>query len=361
MHIERYNFQPIYFQLAERLKRDIAAGILSGQMPTEDELCKQHEVSRNTIRTTLKKLDSEGLIYRVKGKGTFVSPVQIKQKIILLLMSLPLEGHRNLHSLQAGVSMRCHSEKIQVRIISDNHLTESIEEIKNNPKIQAGVLFLRHENISQEMIEQLEKSGIPYLLEGRNVISNANYVDIDNKDAMRKIIDHLYGCGHRRYAMVSTNEQGTTHYREREEATTVHLRSYGIKLDDNCLGRVDIYEDNGKEQVAEIMTEFFSNPSPPTAIVCASDTVAAWVQSWLKKHNIRIPEDVSVTGFDDMEFCKYLDPPLTTIRQDYFQMGRIAADSLLEIMNNYINRKLQIKVKLNLVERESTGSVKSNA
>lgn len=358
MDIDRYNFKPIYFQIAQSLKQSIASGELAGQLPTEDELLIKYQVSRNTIRTALKKLEAEGLIYRVKGKGTFTSPTQEKQKVMLLLMGLPLEGHRNLHSLLAGVSMRGQEENIQVRIINVNQLPDSVDEIRHNATLQAGALFLRHDGVAQEHIDVLDKCGIPYLFEGSCHYPGVSYVDIDNEDAMKKIVDHLYDYGHRRYALFSLHSDGSTHFIIREDAVKKHLNNHGIVLEDKNFYKIKAYDNDFEADVDSAMSELFSAPVPPSAIICTSDMQAAWICNWLVKHNFRIPEDVSVTGFDDMEFCKYLTPQLTTIRQDYFQLGVIATDYILKIMDNYINRRLQVKVKLELITRGSTAWVK---
>ena len=104
--------------------------------------------------------------------------------------------------------------------------------------------------------------------------------------------------------------------------------------------------------------KFFQAPEPPTAIISVSDDASAEILRWLNHHHYKVPEQVSVTGFDDLDFTGYIDPPLTTIRQDYYSLGYMAADSVFQMMSNYMNRKIQQKVKLELIVRQSTGPVK---
>ena len=84
--LARYSATPLYYQLAERLRTDIASGRLppGSLLPTEEELCRRHSLSRVTIRSALRKLEIEGCVRRVKSKGTFVSDTALSREAELL-------------------------------------------------------------------------------------------------------------------------------------------------------------------------------------------------------------------------------------------------------------------------------------
>jgi LacI family transcriptional regulator len=93
-----------------------------------------------------------------------------------------------------------------------------------------------------------------------------------------------------------------------------------------------------------------------TAIVCASDVIAHGVLMELNKLDLRVPQDISVVGFDDMPLAKYTVPPLTTIRQDRLSVGKSACIAMEQIMDGIAVSRLLLTPEL--IVRESTGPVR---
>lgn len=354
MVLDRYGFKPIYLQLAEKIHGDIASGVHSpdSQLPTEEVLSKEYEVSRITIRNTLKKLEKEGLIYRVHGKGTFISPSRKKQKNLIGVLSLMPHGDMSLQSLITGAFMRTQEENGQLQLISREQLEKTTAMVKNNPLLQPGFVFLRGDHITPDIARRMESSGIPFLVEGY-ALQGCNYQDIDNYDAMKKVVEHLIALGHRRFGLFMLDTKAHVHFMERRSAVIETLKEHGIDFDVRL--QVSVPENTPKREFYNLTSRFFKFPKPPTAIISVSDNPAAEIIRWLNHHNYKVPEQVSVTGFDDLDFTTYTDPPLTTIRQDYYSLGYKAADLVFKMMDNSINRKIQEKVKLDLVVRNSTG------
>ena len=359
MIINRYSFKPIYLQLAEKIHTDIASGKYSpeSQLPPEEVLSQEFDVSRITIRNTLKKLENEGLIYRVRGKGTFISPAGQKQKVLIGVISLPTEGHKNLQSLMAGAFMRTQEEHGQLQLIPNEQLKKTIETVKNNPALQTGVIFMYDYELDADTIKLVEDAGIPFIVEGRT-IQGCSYQDIDNYDAMKKVTEHLLALGHRRFGLFMMESLIHDHFEERRRGVIETLKSHGIAFDKQMQVSIAVTDDKPIVEFYKLTEKFFQVPEPPTAIISVSDNAAVEIIRWLNHHNYKVPEQVSVTGFDDLAFAGYIDPPLTTIRQDYYSLGYMAADSVFQMMSNYMNRKIQQKVKLELIVRKSTGPVK---
>jgi LacI family transcriptional regulator len=97
--------------------------------------------------------------------------------------------------------------------------------------------------------------------------------------------------------------------------------------------------------------------SPPDAIFCANDLMALGCYDALREAGRRIPEDVAVIGFDNREIAPFLRPPLTTMVLPMFEMGRAAAEHLLELAGGLKPTHDQLKVECQLVDRESVGPV----
>jgi DNA-binding LacI/PurR family transcriptional regulator len=95
---------------------------------------------------------------------------------------------------------------------------------------------------------------------------------------------------------------------------------------------------------------------PPTAVCCYNDMTALGAMRAIRARGLRVPEDVSVTGFDDLFFAEYLEPPLTTVRQPMRLMGRIAMESLFKLMSGE-DSVAQVKVEAELIVRGSTAKV----
>jgi len=357
MILDRYNFKPIYLQLAENMHADITSGKYSpdSQLPPEEELGRNFDVSRDTIRSTLKKLENEGLIYRIRGKGTFVSPAVRKQKVLIGVVSvMPLQGHKALQILIAGAFVRAQEEHAQLQLISHEQLKETIETVKNNPALLAGLMFIRDSKINTDTIKLVEDAGIPFIVEGY-AFPGCGYQDIDNYDAMKKLTEYLIGLGHRRYGLFMRDTVFHDHFEERRRGVIETLKNNGI----NEPRQVSLPDDTPLSEFYMMTEKFFRAKTAPTAIIAVSDNIAAEVIRWLHHHHYKVPEDVSVTGFDDLDFATYIDPPLTTIRQDVYSLSYMAADSVFQMMSNYMNRKIQRKVKLDLIIRQSSGPVKS--
>lgn len=356
MIVDRYNFQPVYYQLAEQLKSAIIKGKLKAdsQMQTELEMIQEYNVSRNTVRSALKKLENEGLIYRVKGKGTFVSPKSSKTLTLLVVLNVFPHGHSSIQGLISGTLVRAQEAGSQLQLITQEQLPSTLESIRNNPSIQAGVIFLRARNV--EPIALLtDKLGIPLIIEGKS-IPKFNYIDIDNTSAMNAIVDHLYGLGHRHFGMIQGIEPGGSHHLERYDAVLKRLKGLGIDYDPAYTIPVDV-RGSKEKRFETISSQFMSFPKQPTAMICFTDTLAAEFIRWCHHNSIDVPGQVSVTGFDNSDTCRYLEPLLTTIDQNYYDIGYQTAGHMLDMMKNFINRKLQLKLKLEPIFRESTGPV----
>ena len=105
------------------------------------------------------------------------------------------------------------------------------------------------------------------------------------------------------------------------------------------------------------MAELLAQSERPTAIFCYNDMSALGAMRQIRSHGLRIPEDISVVGFDDLYISQYINPPLTTVRQPMRQMGRMAMEKLLQLFAG-IDSGNEIRVPGELIVRESTAPPK---
>lgn len=251
-------------------------------------------------------------------------------------------------------------------ILAQNGYTLILGKSNFNPKKEISYLKLFQERkvdgmilaaISRETLKELilieKNKKIPIVLvdvhsDGKDVDS----VKVDNKKGAGLAMNYLFSLGHRRIAFIS--DKIVT--RERKIGYENALKKYHLPLNENLIIESSfISEDAGYQGVKQLLQ--LSNS--PTAIFCARDLIAAGAISALVESGLKVPEDISVIGFDDINLAKFLNPPLTTIAQPKEKIGRIAAKRLLEKIRSKGQEKVIKKIlSPKLVIRSSCRSLK---
>ena len=211
------------------------------------------------------------------------------------------------------------------------------------------------ERLSTEEFKALEESGLPLMLvnlprRGRRI----GFADHESYSGTRSAMEYLLGLGHRRIAFLEQDVVATNH-QERRQAYLDALAAAGVTVNPHWLipNRPGLpSHDAGYVQMTQLLNR---NPEVTAVMVCNDDMatgamLAAWESGW------RIPEDISVIGFDDNPNSAYLHPPLTTIRQPLHELGAAAVDALDDYSRGVIKQLPEIKMGTELVIRASTGA-----
>jgi DNA-binding LacI/PurR family transcriptional regulator len=151
-------------------------------------------------------------------------------------------------------------------------------------------------------------------------------VAVDDRPGIVAAVEHLVTLGHRRIAHVA-GPQEFVHSRSRQQAWAETLAAAGLESS-TC-----VWSDFSPSGGAQATQELLDLPEPPTAIVYANDLMAIAGTSAAQARGLHVPDDLSVTGFDDTAISGYLRPPLTTVRTDAVAWGRAAAECLLELVD----------------------------
>jgi LacI family repressor for deo operon, udp, cdd, tsx, nupC, and nupG len=176
-------------------------------------------------------------------------------------------------------------------------------------------------------------------------------VHIDNATAAAEAMDHLYGLGHKRIGII-TGPLVSPLSRDRLQGATARARTERAERDFLVI-HGDFSIDSGSIAADRLL----GRREPPTAIFCFNDEMAMGVIEAARKRQVRVPEDLSVVGFDDIRFARHMDPPLTTIAQPMREIGEGTVRLLIEILNGTSIVPVSITLPHTLVIRQSTGRV----
>lgn len=173
-------------------------------------------------------------------------------------------------------------------------------------------------------------------------------VGIDNAAAAREMTAYLIGLGHRRIGTVlGPNSSPLTS--DRLRGYKLALKSAKIAVDDSLIAQGDFTLSSGSAATAQL----FQSKDPPTAVFCFNDEMALGALRWLKSTGRSVPQDVSVVGFDDIEFASFCDPPLTTIEQPTREIGNKAMSVLFEMLSGGKPEPALHTLPTKLIVRES--------
>jgi len=203
-------------------------------------------------------------------------------------------------------------------------------------------------------LDLLEKRSVPYVLLDRIIETRpaGAGVYVDNKKGAKIAVDHLLS-GKTRRLLFLNGPESLYISRLRREGVEEACREHGIKAETVIQLEGDFTAESGERALDAF---FASNGDKPRfdAIFSANDLMAIGAMLSLKRRGIRIPEDVEIIGFDDVAPARYMDPPLSTIAQPAFEMGKKSAELLLQLIGGKKPRKRVIVMEPALVLRGTT-------
>ncbi len=204
-----------------------------------------------------------------------------------------------------------------------------------------GLLLIGYER-AQEIYDFLEYRGIPTMLAWTSHPDRAS-VGFDNCAAMRSLADKVFSMGHTKLGVISGIIEGNDRAEGRLRGILESAEAHG--LDTRQLPIIETaYEiENGAAAFETLMRA----DEKPTVVMCANDVLAAGAISGARKLGLSIPEDISITGFDDIELAKVLQPQLTTVHVPHREMGRVAAQELVNMIakrSTGMQRQLDVSI-----------------
>lgn len=213
-----------------------------------------------------------------------------------------------------------------------------------------GVIQLRAFNPFKR--EQLNEHNLHPMVNVCEVLDNVACptVMLDNRAAAAAMTRHLIKLGHKKIALVKGPARSPL-TRDRIAGYRDALTEVGISFDEQLLVAGDFSLKAGFDAAAQLL----KLAERPTAIFCENDEMAIGAMQCLKQAGLKIPEDISVAGFDDINFAEYSDPPLSTIAQPAEEFGRTAVSLLIDVLQGRVTKAAKVLLPFDLVIRKSTG------
>ncbi|MCR9087060.1 MAG: LacI family DNA-binding transcriptional regulator [Rhodobacteraceae bacterium] len=217
-------------------------------------------------------------------------------------------------------------------LVSSSSYRADLEEEQIRTLLMRGadaLLLIGHER-PKAVYDYLERRGVPFLVAwvydpGAEHLS----VGFDNRAAMAELTEKVLDFGHRHIAMITAEQASNDRARARVEGARDALRAHGRDPDGLRVTETTYAIKSGAAAFDDVM----SGAPRPTAILCGNDVLAVGAVMAAKAAGLRVPEDVSITGFDDIEIAEIVEPQLTTVHVPHRAMGTEAARRLVDVLN----------------------------
>ncbi len=332
--VDRSNPIPRYLQVRSILEKAICAGRYGpgDRLPGERDLAVQLRVSQMTVNKAIQALVTDGWLRREVGVGTFVKEdLQPRSAAINVGFAVPfgpaeIAGDFYLGSLLRGVQSALGDVQASLSLLETP--TDSLDaQLEAAP--MDGYLLLDVMASNLRDVEHAAAHGRRIvMLAADNPPAGVCSIEADNYGGARTAVEHLVGLGHRRIAGVFAYS-GSCDTRQR-------LRAFGDVLEENGIGlpRERLMAFGAVypllDRVRSAALALLQRDDRPTAFFCGGCTLALEVMHLAREIGLRVPEDVSVVGFDDPITARYVSPGLTTVQQPLEDLGREAMLLLLD-------------------------------
>lgn len=350
----------IVHRVAMTLRERIQSGqyALGDRLPTERELAESFGASRGTIRQSLALLEAERLAVRHQGRGTFAVNAKharhqagVSTLLGLLvyereyffnpvIQAASIEAGRHGYVLATGINSSAEAEREHLEAFLGNRAR--------------GLIMVPREPYSRATYMRLRRDGLPIVMLD-NVLAGVaeDYVTMDSAGGTSLAVEHLAELGHRHLAYLGHNKAGDNPCRPMRKAGFIEgCEARGILLPPDFVIETDL------DSVATRLAPLLRRPDRPTGLVCYNDAWAVAAMRAARELALRIPNDLSVVGFDDSFMAERADPPLTSVNPEHRELGAAAVRLLIEKIEQPRRRPaVGILINPSLAARTSTGKV----
>jgi len=215
----------------------------------------------------------------------------------------------------------------------------------------AGVILVNCRIHNSPVITTLHREGYPILLLDTHEPNGLPMVGIDHSEGARQAARHLLDLGHRRIGCIPYTRLDHAHIVSRYDCFTAELRTAGIDIPPEYVSFGHFDPETGEAAMRHLL----ALPTPPTAVFAMNDLMALGALKACFECGVRVPDQMAVIGYDDMRFSEFTYPPLTTVRAPELDLGRRAAEVLLQMIHTPDTPVSVERLTTQLIIRQSCG------
>ena len=361
MNISRNSRKAPFAILAENLRRRIEEKALKpgAMIGTEVNLAAESGLSRMTVRRAVQELVDAGLVERRAGRGIFVSEARTSaMRSIRVLVGNLLWAP----AVRVAQAVQEEAQKVgREASVFDarGNLAAFIDELKALPDsgFAGAVIMSQHDAGFNRALVGLVAAEFPFVVVDQTLSDlPADSVSSDNRAGGHLAAGALLAAGHSRLAFLGDMAADTTAARAQGVADACAEALVPPPLRLAIPGqRFGDWEPAIRKSINKLLNE----KNRPNALVCSCDAVARIAMRALAAHGVAVPDEISVTGFDDDPIAEWLQPALTTVRQDFSEMGRRAFALLTARLADPSSAPRHEDVAVALINRKSVAAQQS--
>lgn len=354
----------LYREIAAQIRSAIRAGRHrpGSRLPSLDQLAKEYGANRLTVLRALNSLKQSGFVYSIPAQGIYVcdtvptsdQPARARTGLKVGLISQVMM-HGRIGAYHADIISGIQEALVPVRghlalvPLLNVHRERDVMRLAFQERTDAMIyLGPFQENTLIHMIE----NGPPCVLaDYRLTRYPSDSIVVDNRGGGFQVLDYLIRLGHRQIAVI-TGPEDQPAGEERLAGLRDAVQNHRLPASSLTLVPGDFTRESGMEGMRTIL----KNRRGVTAVVCMNDDMGAGaLQVIHAESSLRVPDDLSVTGFDNLNIAYATHPPLTTIHIDRHNIGRMAVQRLRERIDRPDAPPVSISIQTQLMERASTG------
>ncbi|WP_274362889.1 GntR family transcriptional regulator [Paenibacillus thermotolerans] len=358
---------PLYKQIRAYILKQIHDNVWKPdqQIPSEHELAEQFQVSRVTVRGALKELAEENIIYRMRGKGSFIHSeaamaTQIKQNSLegsrFVALLIPRLDNRFTANVVSGIEEVLSAQGYRL-LVARTHDSKEIEKKQLHEMVRLGVngiiVYPVSDETYNEDILKLSLNRFPLVVIDRYLRGiETNCVCSDNIQGAKTATSYLLEHGHSKIAFISSNKI-TTSIEDRLFGYQQALSEGNIPLNSGYQLYLQANQGKLSSGYLEDLQAFFKDHPEVTACFVTHYSIAFHVIHVLKSMGKAVPRDLSVICFDDYEGSEHAEVPLTCVEQQEYRLGQQSAELLIANIESAGQERGMVKLPTNFIIRSS--------
>ena len=284
-----------------------------------------HLVRPETRERIMKVIERNGYVY-----DAVAGDLSRKQTSVLGLV-IPTIRSSIFAMSTIGIQETAHAEGFAVLIANSGYDPAGQAEMVRlmQQRRVAGVIVTGLEPTLKPVLQEVTDRGVPCVVTWQSAAEeHISSVGFDNFKAAYQATDYLLSLKHTRIGLVCGPKKRVNRVQQRYDGYRGALESRGLPYDPLLVVEREYSLMEGKEAMRRLL----ALPEPPTAVFAASDVLAMGALAGVREEGLRVPEDVSIVGFDDIDFAAYCNPPLTTVRVPAYEMGQVAVKVLVNLI-----------------------------